>query len=481
MNVALLKTPYMLASLDLFSGIGGFSLAFRGVLTTVAYCEIDPQCRRVLENAMHRGFIDTAPIFEDVQKLTPSDVPQRGRGIRVITAGFPCQDISSAAGGANRKGIMGERSSLFAQVVRLARDLPSVDLVVLENSPNIVNRGEDIVVSAFNDIGFDVYCSIYAATDVLALHIRKRWVAFAVKRGRLSHVLKGLPSQLQKVHTNAHVESVQKQLGAFWDRWETLFPPCRRLISKQQSIAGWGTGAQCLRVSGMFGNSVVPQMLRLTLVIMCYIWNKQMLSVERQSSKHVRTNKDQIVEYTTTTPHADAVHPKPTLVPRPPLMFPIFDGKGTRYSQYFYTPVRSDANYRIVKTFSNRSQSLLGTQIFYMMDNTMNGDPAHAPEVHPKPTLKPRPPFNFRAMNGKHERNASCFHTPVRSSIQYAIVRTPSYRALGLLGTQLYHMHRDKPCSGMATRKDAKYVNPEFVEFLMGFPSGYLTTIKATP
>ena len=37
--------------LDLFSGIGGFSLGLEAAgMTTVAFCEIDPYCRTVLKN-----------------------------------------------------------------------------------------------------------------------------------------------------------------------------------------------------------------------------------------------------------------------------------------------------------------------------------------------------------------------------------------------------------------------------------------------
>lgn len=58
--------------LDLFSGIGGMSLAFHGIFKTVAYCEIDKQCQCILRANMHRGRIDTAPIFEDITKLQPN-------------------------------------------------------------------------------------------------------------------------------------------------------------------------------------------------------------------------------------------------------------------------------------------------------------------------------------------------------------------------------------------------------------------------
>ena len=75
-----------LRTLDLFSGIGGFSLGLEktGGFETIAFCEIDPFCRKVL--AKHWPGV---PCFEDITKLDKEELDELGR-IDVICGGFPC-------------------------------------------------------------------------------------------------------------------------------------------------------------------------------------------------------------------------------------------------------------------------------------------------------------------------------------------------------------------------------------------------------
>jgi DNA (cytosine-5)-methyltransferase 1 len=85
--------------LDLFSGIGGFSLGLeRAGMRTVAFCEIDPFCRRVL--AKHWPHV---PCYEDVRTVTAECLRTDGIAADVICGGFPCQPFSSAARGRNRR------------------------------------------------------------------------------------------------------------------------------------------------------------------------------------------------------------------------------------------------------------------------------------------------------------------------------------------------------------------------------------------
>lgn len=138
----------MIKVLDLFSGIGGFSLAaHRAGFEVVAHCEIDAFPRAVLAYRF-----PAIPIFEDVKKLT-KDIFYDKTGldkIDVVVGGSPCQDFSVA--GAQR-GFGGNKSSLFLEQMRIAREL-GAKWIVWENVPGVLpsNKGADFgrVLSEFS-------------------------------------------------------------------------------------------------------------------------------------------------------------------------------------------------------------------------------------------------------------------------------------------------------------------------------------------
>jgi DNA (cytosine-5)-methyltransferase 1 len=152
--------------LDLFSGIGGFSLGLeRAGMKTAAFCEIDPKARLVL-----RKHWPDVPIFEDVAALTAADMPEK---IDVICGGFPCQDISLAGKGA---GLAGERSGLWFQFRRLISEIrPS--WVIIENVSALRSRGLDTILGGLAALGYDAEWHCIPAAAVGAPHRRDRvWI-----------------------------------------------------------------------------------------------------------------------------------------------------------------------------------------------------------------------------------------------------------------------------------------------------------------
>lgn len=156
--------------LSLFAGIGGFDLGLErtGGFKTVAFCEIEPFCRRVL--AKHWPDV---PCYDDVRTLTGERLAADGIAVDAICGGFPCQDISAGGHGA---GLKGERSGLFYEIVRLAGEIRP-PLIVLENSAVLLSRGLGDVLGALAALGYDAEWHCIPASHVGAGHIRDRiWI-----------------------------------------------------------------------------------------------------------------------------------------------------------------------------------------------------------------------------------------------------------------------------------------------------------------
>ena len=138
------KSGFRAASL--FSGIGGFDRGFENSgIKTEMLCEIDPSARLVLSRSF-KG----ASLCEDIREVR--SLPD----VDVVSAGFPCQNLSLAGSNA---GISGKESSLVGELFRLLRR-PNKKLkwVVLENVPFMLwhKKGEAIrvITQQFEELGF---------------------------------------------------------------------------------------------------------------------------------------------------------------------------------------------------------------------------------------------------------------------------------------------------------------------------------------
>lgn len=161
-----------LRGLDCFSGIGGFAWGLRGYVAPVAYCEIDEYCQSVLLARMASGELRGAPIWDDITTL---DGHQFAGCVDIIVAGFPCQNLSIAGRG---EGLAGERSGLFYQVMRLAREIRP-QFIFLENVPGIRTRGLDAVTGELAAAGYDCRWDVISAREVGAHMHRDRWFLLA--------------------------------------------------------------------------------------------------------------------------------------------------------------------------------------------------------------------------------------------------------------------------------------------------------------
>jgi DNA (cytosine-5)-methyltransferase 1 len=150
--------------LDLFSGIGGFSLGLeRAGMRTREFVEKDVFCVATLA----RHWPNT-PIHDDVRTFhAPEGYAD------VICGGFPCQDVSQAG---LRRGIEGERSGLWKEYARIIGEVRP-RYVIVENVAALLGLGMGIVLGDLAALGFDAEWHCIPACAVNAPHVRDRiWI-----------------------------------------------------------------------------------------------------------------------------------------------------------------------------------------------------------------------------------------------------------------------------------------------------------------
>lgn len=159
-------------TLDLFTGIGGFSYALANICKPIAYCDISEHARQCIENNIKNKLLPKAPIYKDVKDIKDTKA-------ECIVAGFPCTDISIM--NVEGKGLSGDRSGLFFEILRIIDASPSVKCVFMENSPNIKHKGLKKLVKEFERRKFEVRWDVFSAAEIGALHRRKRWYCLCTR------------------------------------------------------------------------------------------------------------------------------------------------------------------------------------------------------------------------------------------------------------------------------------------------------------
>lgn len=232
--------------LDLFSGIGGFSLGLeRAGMETIAFCEIEEFPRKVLEKHW-----PDVPIAGDIKKLTYKnwalydDGKEIYRGaIDVICGGYPCQPFSVAG---KRAGATDDRH-LWPEYLRLIREIRP-KWIIAENVAGHITMGIDEVLTDLENEDYAWGAYVIPASGIYAPHKRDRvWIVANTASKRVQ----GLRSSWEQ-ELRAHAE-----------------PPLPLRESKRQAEAHWeaepdvdrvvdGIPNRVDRIKGL-GNAVVPQ------------------------------------------------------------------------------------------------------------------------------------------------------------------------------------------------------------------------------
>jgi DNA (cytosine-5)-methyltransferase 1 len=160
----------MLRHLDLFSGIGGFSLGLEatGGFETVAFCDIEEYPRKVLQK--HWPHVKQ---YKNIKELTYERLKADGLvPIDIITGGYPCQPFSVAG---KQKGVEDPRH-LWPEYFRLIKECRPT-WIIGENVSGHIKLGLDSVIEDLESENYSVRTFSVSASSVGASHQRERiWV-----------------------------------------------------------------------------------------------------------------------------------------------------------------------------------------------------------------------------------------------------------------------------------------------------------------
>jgi hypothetical protein len=227
----------LLKTIDLFSGIGGISLALRDVCKTLAYCDVSSSSRKVLQKNIDLKKLHAGPIHSDIRTFPIKDYLDKK--VDMIVGGFPCVGFSNLG---KQEGFKEAQSSLFFEMMRLVKKIQPT-FVFMENVPPIVYRdggGLDVVKKTLGSMGYDLWWCVIPAYSVGAPQNRHRWFCLAVRAN--------------SVDKNAAPLVLRNDAYRAIGKWTGPEPVCRLMKSPTPNYTA--------RIR-MLGNAVVPDCTRL--------------------------------------------------------------------------------------------------------------------------------------------------------------------------------------------------------------------------
>ena len=250
--------------LDLFSGIGGFSLGLEatGHFETKAFCEIEPYCQQILKKHWPE-----VPIFDDIRTLKGTDIGT----IDIITGGYPCQPFSVAG---KQKAEQDPRH-LWPEYFRLIQELKPT-WVIGENVSGHIKLGLDSVLEDLASEGYSTRTFSISASSIGANHKRERvWtVAYSQsqwrREPRYSYQEKrsSESSSTQPQSSSSDVAYTNSKRGCLWETNRQNAEDVRQSPRGEETFGWWNIEPRVGRVAHgipkrvdrlkSLGNAVVP-------------------------------------------------------------------------------------------------------------------------------------------------------------------------------------------------------------------------------
>ena len=162
----------MIKLIELFAGVGTQRKALEQLseINTIGISEIDPRALKVYDALFPHTFN-----FGDITQI--SDLPYAD----IWTYSFPCTDISIAG---KQIGLLGSKSGLLYEVLRLLKKSPKPKCLIMENVSNLVSPkfllGFEDWIKALQELGYKTFWKKMKASEYNGMTIRNRVFAVSV-------------------------------------------------------------------------------------------------------------------------------------------------------------------------------------------------------------------------------------------------------------------------------------------------------------
>lgn len=233
--------------LDLFSGIGGFSLAAKwAAINTIQFVENDKFCHKVLQ----KNFPEI-PIHDDIKTFDAINL-----NVNIVTGGFPCQPFSQAG----KKRGKNDNRYLWPEFNRIIKEC-NPDWVIIENVVGLAVE-IDHILHDLERYGYESQAYIIPACATNAPHRRDRiWIIANAMRKRCNNGVYYWESRSVPKNKEWNVEAIQQKWSQFIpDAWTTF--TARDWLDLNTFIWRGNNGLSSrmdkFRLKAL-GNAIVPQ------------------------------------------------------------------------------------------------------------------------------------------------------------------------------------------------------------------------------
>jgi site-specific DNA-cytosine methylase len=229
-----------ITTLEFCAGYGGIGLGLKNIfgerMRTIAYCELEGFAQANLLSKMEKGLMDVAPIWNDLKTFPYESFHGL---VDILIAGYPCQPFSSAG---KRAGKEDPRHlwPWIADGIRLLQPR----MCFFENVEGHISLGLSTVISDLEELGYKVSWGIFSASEVGAVHQRKRVFIMAHNKSQSSgRLCERTQTQESKFGFNCEAELADSNGGGVSGSRNELGNSCKA-----------GQGRENTSQNGIIGN-----------------------------------------------------------------------------------------------------------------------------------------------------------------------------------------------------------------------------------